>query len=247
MALTDQLVAYYKFNNGALTTDSVGSYTLTNTNSIANSSDGKIDYCADAGTSNTTKYLSRDDTYGMLGSTAKTYSFWWKCTVAPGVGTTQAVFRHLYGGSAVGNYANVFYHNNAGTYEVIMPTSPAGMAVTKTLTVGTWYHFAVTIPANNTGNITCYVNGVAIGTTPNWAQNYGLTTRLVIFADHAFGDISPGETDEFGIWARVLTENEILNLYKGGFGNAYPFSSTENTFKVRKEVRPALFKPGNSK
>lgn len=224
MALSTNLVAYYKFDNGALTTDSVASYTLTNTNTIANSSDGKIGYCADAGTTNTNKYLSRDDAYGMTGGSAKSYSFWWKCTTAPATDTSQMMFRHLYGGAADGNYANLAYSDVGGVKKLMMNSSPTTAYFTQTLTVGTWYHFVLTVPASNTGNITCYLNGNSIFTIANWSQNYALTTRLAMFADHAGTSNSPGELDEFGIWSRVLTQEEILALYYNGAGNQYSFA-----------------------
>lgn len=224
MALSDNVIAAYKFSNGALTTDSVGSYTLTNNNTVANSNDGKPAYCADAGSANTNKSLTRDDAYGMLGSTAKTYAFWGKVITAPTSGNSMMFFRHLYGGSAVGNYANILYSNDGGTLRVKMPTSPAGMSVDYTLTVDTWYHFVVTVPANNTGNITCYINGSSIGTTGNWSQNYALTTRMAMFTDHAFSSYGSMKMDEFYIWNRVLSGAEITELYNGGTDNQYPFS-----------------------
>lgn len=218
--LNDGLIAYYKLEN---TADSVGTYTLTNTGSTP-FADGKINNGADFGTSNTTKYLSIDSTLGMTGATAKTYSFWGKVNTAPpNNGDSFGFFRHLYGGAADGNYANVFYRNNVGVLEVAMPTSPAGMYIPYTLTVGTWFHFAVTVPASNTGSLTCYVNGVSIGTTANWSQNYALTTRHVIGADHAFGSKANAAVDEFGIWNRVLSAGEIELLYNRGFGKQAPF------------------------
>lgn len=226
MSLTSSIVAAYKFSSGAITTDSKASYTLTNVNTVPTASDGKDGYCADCGTSNTTKYLYRQDAYGMLGSTAKTYSFWWKIKTAPSSGTSQLAFRHLYGGSAVGNYANVVYRNTGGVYEVVMPTSPGAMVVTQTLTVDTWYHFAVTVPASNTGNLTCYLNGSSLGTTANWSQNYGLTTQLGLFSDHGGGSISPNEIDEFYVFNEVLSGADITTLAAGTSGSFYPFTST---------------------
>lgn len=225
MAIATSVIAAYRYSNGALTTDSKASYTLTNVNTIANSSDGKSGYCADAGTTNTNKYLYRDDTYGMLGSTAKSYAFWWKCTTAPSSGVQQMMFRHLYGGSAVGNYANCAYRNNAGTYEIVMNSSPSIMNVAYTLTVGTWYHFVVTVPANNTGNLTCYVNGSSIGTLGNWSQNYALTTKCAMFADHAGTSNSPGELDEFYIFNEVISSGDITTLATGAGAGLYPFSA----------------------
>lgn len=222
MALSTNQVAHYKLDD---VSDSVGSYTLTNNNSVAFNA-AKLGNGADGGSSNTNKSLSRDDAYGMLGSTAKTYSFWGKITTNPTAGNSMMFFRHLYGGSAVGNYANIMYYNNAGSYEIKMPTSPAGMTVAYTLTVGVWYYFAVTVPANNTGNLTCYVNGVAIGTTPNWSQNYALTTRIALLADHVLASNLSGMVDEFTIYSRELSVDELLQIHNSGRANAFPLTDT---------------------
>jgi len=226
MSLTSSIVAAYRFSNGALTTDSKASYTLTNVNSIANSSDGISGYCADAGTTNTTKYLYRSDAYGMTGASAKSYSFWWKTTATPGTGVQQQMWRHLYGGSAVGNYANLGYRESGGNYQLIMNSSPNTATYNQTLTVGTWYHFVITVPANNTGNLTCYMNGSSIFTIPNWSQNYALTTQLGMFSDHGGGSISPGELDEFYVFNEVLSAGDITTLASNTDAGFYPFPTT---------------------
>lgn len=204
--------AYYKFNSDA--TDSSGNgYNLTTAGSpTITATNGNFGGCLELGTSNTTKYAYIDNALGMTGATAKTYRFWGKLNTNPGSGLSMIWFRHLYGGQATGNYANVTYYNNSGTYEVRMPTSPAGMAVAYTLTVGAWYYFVVTVPASNTGDLTCYVDGKAIGTTPNWSQNYALTTRLAIGADHALSNISDVAVDEFvvedSLWDAVKIRHD---------------------------------------
>jgi hypothetical protein len=57
--ITDaNLLAYYRLETGALTTDSKGSNTLTNNNTVGEGT-GRYGVCADYGSSNTTKSLSR--------------------------------------------------------------------------------------------------------------------------------------------------------------------------------------------
>lgn len=219
MALLDNIVAYYKLDNE---NDSVASYTLTNVGSTPFAT-GKIGNGAVTATGNTTDYLYRDDAFGMLGSTAKTYSFWWKPVEQPGTDTMQMMTRHLYGGSAVGNYISLAYVDIAGVKKIVMHSSPVTTFFTQTLTTGTWYHFVITVPADNIGTITCYMNDSSLGGHANWAQNYALTTKLAMFADHAGTSISSGGIDEFGIWSRVLSGTEITELYNSGAGLQYPF------------------------
>ena len=48
-----------------------------------------------------------------------------------------------------------------------------------------------------------------------------------------FGAFS-GQIDELGIWSRVLTPDEVYNLYYRGVGNSYPFSKPVITQKTSK-------------
>lgn len=233
MTLVSSVIAAYRFSTGALTTDSKGSYTLTNTNTIANSSDGKSGYCADAGTTNTNKSLSVDTAYGMTGGSAKSFSFWWKCTVEPTEGENQFMFRHLYGGAADGNYANLAYIKTGGVLKLMMNSSPTTTYYTTTLTVGTWYHFVITVPASNTGNITCYMSGSSVFTIANWSQNYALTTRMSMFAVHDLSANSPGELDEFYVFNEVLSGANITTLATGVGEAFYPFNSASGPANLK--------------
>lgn len=203
---------YKAVYHGNGTTDSTGNgYTLTNTGSTPYN-DGKIGKCFDGGTSNTSKRMYVNTTFGMLGSTARTFTCWTKQNTTLGSGAGDVYFRHLFGGSAAGNYANVAYVNTGGTTYITMPTSPSGMSVAYTLTVGTWYHQRVTVPASNTGNIALYTNATSVGTTANWAQNYGLTTRLGILTDHDT-DYSDVSVDEFRLQSGNQADNWTTTEY----------------------------------
>ena len=60
MSLLTNLVAFYKFESGNLTIDSMNNARpLTNNGTVAESASGKFGYCADYGTANSTKYFSR--------------------------------------------------------------------------------------------------------------------------------------------------------------------------------------------
>jgi hypothetical protein len=71
------LVAYWRLEN---TSDSKGSRTLTNNNTVAFNS-AKFNNGADGGATNTNKYLSlAADTLGMTYTGAKSFSLWLKLT-----------------------------------------------------------------------------------------------------------------------------------------------------------------------
>jgi len=157
--------------------------------------------------------MSITSAFGMTGASAKTFTLWTKQNVALTSDQSDIYFRHLYGGSANGNYANVGYRNNGGTLQATMPTSPGGMYVDYTFTVDEWFYQRVTVPASNSGNIALFTNAVSVGTTANWSQNYGLTTTLGILADHGPGDHSPVSVDEFRIMSGIQTDNWTTTEY----------------------------------
>lgn len=82
-----------------------------------------------------------------------------------------------------------------------------------------WYH-AVATYDSGTGARSLYLNGVLKATT-NRAFSIGVSKFNVGFLP---SDISfNGLLDEIGVWDRVLTLDEIEDLYNAGSGNTYPF------------------------
>jgi hypothetical protein len=71
------LLAYYRFNSGALTTDSKNSNTLTNNNTVGETAGGIFGYGADFGAANSSKYFSISDDLGLNGQTVS-IGFWFK-------------------------------------------------------------------------------------------------------------------------------------------------------------------------
>lgn len=66
MALTDNLIAYYKCNQDALTTDSSGNSKTLSNSGVAEISSGKFNYGADFGSSGTSNRLYRTDFFLFL-------------------------------------------------------------------------------------------------------------------------------------------------------------------------------------
>ena len=222
MALIDNILAYYKLDD---VNDSVASYALTNNNSVAFNA-GKIGNGGDLGASNSTKSLNRDDSYGLNRLSLRSMSFWFKLATAPSSGNTQILTRFLFA-TNTGNYTDVAYRNNAGTYEMVINTSPATFTVAQTLTVGTWYHLVITHDGTGTTNaIKLYLDTVNILNGNSWdTSNFSaLTTRLAIGVDHALASQhASGIFDEYGLWNKILSTDEIAELYNSGSGLQYPF------------------------
>jgi hypothetical protein len=82
-----------------------------------------------------------------------------------------------------------------------------------TYTANTWEHFAVTFE-NKT--MTMYKNGAQYGTSITYTYTGALTATMPFRIGVSFTlthSLFGGKIDDFGIWSRKLTSNEISNLY----------------------------------
>jgi hypothetical protein len=213
-SLETNLVAYWKLNN---TSDSVGSKTLTNNGSVT-FVPGKIGDGADFGSSNSSKYLSLPGGL-MSGSNAFSISCWIKTNSS----VSKSVFQ--YGDLTSGAY---FSMGTAGASTGYVQANFFGGSgsVTGTTNVhdGSWHYIVVTFSGGN-GNLKIYVDGSIQNTgaayTPNIVDGSGY--RFIAFVG-SFAEYWSGMVDEFGIWSRAITSDEVTILYLNGSGNQYPFS-----------------------
>jgi len=103
----------------------------------------------------------------------------------------------------------------------------ASYAESTILSVDTWYYVSATY-VTATKTLTILINGDAKDT------DVGTNERTVdAGADATFGTLNGaswfnGIMDEFAVWSRALSEAELLELYNGGSGLAYPFTSGTN-------------------
>jgi hypothetical protein len=85
---------------------------------------------------------------------------------------------------------------------------------------GAWHHIVVTLPGAAQTDITsaqCYIDGVlqtVFSTTSSGAQR-AKSTFMIGYAGTNFYD---DDMDEVAIWNRVISANEVLELYNGGRG-----------------------------
>jgi hypothetical protein len=100
------------------------------------------------------------------------------------------------------------------------------------LAAGTWYHIAVTL-VGNTG--TLYVNGAAVATNANMTihpTNMGVTTRNYL-GKSQYGDPGfQGSIDDFRIYSRGLSAQEVLQLAKPAVVTAAAIAPLTNTTAV---------------
>lgn len=216
MALTDNLLAYYKFDGNSNT--SVGSNNGTDT-SITYSA-GKISDGADFnGTSSNIK-LAVETTM----TTSFTIAGWVKTDV------NNAYKGIYYSGENTNAWA--LFMQNTGKIELLENNLAEYVGAT-VLSTGTWYHVALVKSTDSGTNLTIYVNGASDGTascgsvqTPTTFAYFGIKRESGVNSN--FWD---GMLDEFGLWDRALSGAEISELYNGGAGLTYPFTSSTSHIK----------------
>lgn len=237
MALTDNLVAYYKLDesSGNASDSSGNGYTLTNNNTVSFTT-GKISNGADFGASNSSKYFNHASLHGFTSPTqAMSLSVWVKITTAPSSGETQFIVSQFIGETTGGDW-KIGYYNESGTLKIRITNDGGGsLAYSTTLTTGTWYHIVGTFSGSNAaGSTKIYLNGAEVAS----GNLYG-TTNYSAFADsftiganrNGSSVFFKGLIDEVGQWSRELSSAEITSLYNGGSGLTHPFVSGPTNLK----------------
>ena len=210
MALTDNLLAFYKLSD--LTDSSGNNRTLTNNGSVSFAS-GKIGNAAIIdGDQSGGKYLA-SPVNGGLTNTGFSYSTWFKWNGNQGgefaVATLGDGFGWVLGVQfAFGTPSIDYIAGNGGwaTYEKVLETAEPNV----------WYHLVKSADSNG---VKMYLNGQLAGTYPfvdwtdapieigHWAYNNGSQ-------DWSWD----GSIDAVGIWNRALSDSEVAALYNNGTG-----------------------------
>lgn len=207
------LQAYYRFNTGALTTDSKNSNTLTNTNTVGETASGKFGYAADFGASNTNKSLSISSTLGITTwASAFSISLWIKRHSELGSGAQDIFAKEVESTTGGLNWLN--YEYNGGTRR--LKFSRYDEATTENayfnINLGTDWHHVVFV--YDGASIIPYVNGIAgtsvvsDGTSSGTA--YGNVLNLGgIVADGYWS----GFMDDVAVFSRALNASEVRTLF----------------------------------
>jgi hypothetical protein len=217
MALADNIVSYWKLED---LTDSVGSNTLTNNNTVTFSA-GKISNGANFARASS-QSLSRADNASLSLTADLTASFWLYLSSSPSSGEVYGLF-------AKADSYKMFYQNASGTLKFTIETKAAGSTYTDinyTLATSTWYHVVWT--KSGTTN-TIYVNGVSIGTGSASATMNDNANAFYLGFEATTGYLN-GSLDEFALWSRAITADEASQIFNSNRGNQYPFTATPSLY-----------------
>ena len=239
MSLTDNIVSYWKLDESSgNAVDSVGSYTLTNTNTVGYAT-GKINNGADFGAINTNKDLRNTANLGMLFSTSFTYNFWMNVTTQPANNT--AVNPITWADNTTANtkgYNEIQLYNDNGTLQVYIDRRDSAggdqPGQNRTFTLGTWYMLTYTWDGSNQnlyldGNATPILTGASTRTGTNSAPP-DTDTMFTLGNAPSLTRTFDGLLDEVGVWSRALSTTEIAELYNNGDGIQYPFTGDSSHF-----------------
>lgn len=235
MALTDQLVAYYKLDesSGNPVDSSGNGYTLTNNNTVAFAT-GKINNGADFGSANSSKWFNNNGLHGFTSAlNAVSLSCWVNITTAPGTGEVQQFVQSFIGEVSGGDW-KIFYLDAAGVKKLYIQNDGGGSsAYNTTLTTGTWYHLVLTFSGvNAAGSSKLYLNGAEVISANLYGTiDYSPYTDVFAVGSSRNGssNFTKGLIDEIGMWSRALSSTEVTSLYNSGSGLTYPFTSTTYT------------------
>ena len=217
--LTTDLVSYYDFDeaSGNLLDLTVNSKDLTNSN-ITYSQTGIIEnaYSYNGSTSTSVR------TERLVSAYPFTYNVWFKTTATDGELIAIA--------DSTNNTGSSYLRIEAGKPTIgayVLGGSNYICVNATTKNDGAW-HMATAIFKSDTNKL-LYVDGVYSCNLITSSAFNGSANRT------AFGylpRLSPaiyfnGNIDEAGIWDRVLTSDEVTELYNSGDGFTYPFSAGE--------------------
>jgi hypothetical protein len=234
--LTDDLVGYWKLqeNTGETRSDSFADNDLTDANAnVVGVSDGFIGQAAEF--TEVDEYLIHADNAELStgGDTSFSLSLWVRMNEIDG---TQ-VFVSKFDDVSTGEYA-VYAEN--GQFRFSTYTGGIGHYVDAlTAEVGEWYHL-VAVHNAELGTNMLAVNVSPTNTISEVPQHQDSAGDFII---GAFGParqyVAKSEIDEVGFWKRVLTNQDINELYNDGQGLTYSDFADEEVVEEEEEEEPS--------
>lgn len=230
MALTDNLVSYYKFdeNTGTSVADATGTNNGTFNGSGTLWASGIINSGGNFVNTNSNYVLCKSGKI-LAGQSSWTITAWIKSSAANNgngvviycerASSGNDIFKMQINQSSPWNDLELVLRDDAGSLQFFNNS-------TDVIKDGTFHFCAIT---NSSGTLQAYVDGSADGasaaqTPSNTYTNSGIESRIGTDAGDSGANYT-GVTDEVGLWTRALSSTEISELYNGGAGLQYPFTT----------------------
>lgn len=223
---SDSTSAYYKLDESSgIVIDSTGNYNGTNNGATPGVS-GKINTAYDFEVTETDYISLPTITVGV--DSSFTMNIWFKTEGSSA--STRRLFNHNSAGSEFGfgvTPTNIDFFSNDGLGNTNY-FNPANA----TYTDSTWTMATIVMDTTNDIKI-IYVNGaeVARTTSAGFVTPASWTSVIGTKEGSVTTENFDGILDEFGIWARALSDEEILELYFSGDGLPYGAAFTEVTLE----------------
>ncbi len=226
------LVSYWKLDDNS--NDNKGTRNLTNVNNVSFSS-AKFNNGANFGTSNSNKYLIKDnDDFGISTSSSVTLSCWVKMNSEISSSTQIFVMHQTTLGSSASRGLALRYDYNGGNRKIGFSYWRSGVIggdVWYNITLGTsdWYHLVGTY---NGSQIKLYLNGKYIGSNNNSGTGNNLGSRFSIGVNSenssSLTNFASAIIDDVSIFSRALSSAEVNELYQScTLGEYIPTSNTK--------------------
>jgi RHS repeat-associated protein len=200
-SLTNNLISYYPMEGNS--NDYNNSNNGTDTSMSYGSTYGKVN--EGASFNGTSSYISITSASGIpTGSSARSVALWMKTSIN---NATMGLFRMGAGGS--GQFF-LLVNNSGHDY---LSTANTDLSGTKLIADGNWHFFVATYDGTTSK---LYVDGALdVSGTPT-VNSSGTAVR---FGEDMDGSIKfNGDMDEVGVWTKVLSANEMTDLYDAGMG-----------------------------
>jgi len=219
MALTDQIVAYWKLDGNG--NDSVASFNMTAQGSGFTYVAAKINTGADLERNNP-NYMSSTAS-ASFSSAAYSVAFWINGETLGA--SVYYIFSKCKNTPTTAGYAIYSTSNGKIILQHFVGGADPTLTSTATLSTATWYHVVITYAS---GTATIYINGASDNSGSLTAFNAS-TNGQFIGSDDQASNTFDGIVDEVGYWSRALTSTEVSKLYNSGSGFSYPFQYTITT------------------
>jgi len=218
MALTDNLVSFWKFDESSgNAADSVGSNTLVN-NGSATFVSGLINNAAHLVRASS-QYFKVSSNLGIAGNGDITISMWVKFTAS-----ASSPFNFVFdfrSTSGADKRLGLLYFYNGGSPKLEVDNAEGYIDYNADPGTINYHHILVT--RSSSGVAELWVDGVSIGTASQTGGGGASDNAFYVGAQSGGGNTNDANYDAVGVWSRVLSSTEITALYNGGVGSQYPF------------------------